>query len=147
MSDTLPPDLRDLLTQISVQLGRIDTRLGHIEGDIGEIKTDARAFRVEVNDRFGAVEAHMDSRFGAVDARFDAIDARMDSRFGGVEARLRGQDETFTQIRVEVAGVAGRIMNIPNTWQMFAICLTTLVGLPVILGIALTLLRLLKVLP
>lgn len=129
MSDTLPPDLRDLLTQISVQLGRIDTRLGHIEGDIGEIKTDARAFRVEVNDRFGAVEAHMDSRFGAV------------------EARLRGQDETFTQIRVEVAGVAGRIMNIPNTWQMFAICLTTLVGLPVILGIALTLLRLLKVLP
>jgi hypothetical protein len=66
MSDTLPADLRSLLTQIAVQLGRIDERLGHIETDVTDLKIDAREFRQQTADNFAGIRRETAEQFTTV---------------------------------------------------------------------------------
>ena len=54
----MPDELgtKDVLDQVHVRLGNVEQ--------------DLRAFRTEMNDRFGEMRTEMNARFGGVDQRF-----------------------------------------------------------------------------
>ncbi|NOZ07169.1 MAG: hypothetical protein GXP41_12610 [Chloroflexi bacterium] len=76
--------LRDEYRQVLSHLDILDR-------DVSGLKTDVRDLRMEMNERFDAINARMD-------ARFDAINARMDARFDQVNEHFDKINERFDQM-------------------------------------------------
>jgi len=78
----------------------VEERLAYLEGKVEEHGRNTGGMR----DALASLEARMDHRFLAVDARFVALEDKMDRRFDAVDARFAAVDARFAALETKLDG-------------------------------------------
>ena len=87
--------------------------IGGIAGIIAAFVAVLQLFVVgPMNQRFDALERHVDQRFDAVDQRIDATDQRIDDLAGQMNQRFDAQDERLDRLTDEVSELRKLMVNL-----------------------------------
>lgn len=93
---------------------------------------------LEILRRLEPVVTHIVTRLDKIETRLDKIETRLDKvevRLDKIEIGFEKLDERLRKVEVEVAGLQGRVSQLPTTWTMAGLIFA-------IFGASLVLLRL-----
>lgn len=89
----------------------------HLELGALEARMDARFAALEA--RLGALEARTNGRFAALEARLGALEAGTNARFGTVEARLGTIEQVLAKMDSRLDQLAREVRS--QTWRLVSV--------------------------